>query len=373
MAIPTFQWAAGGRPVSPEEAARQRRVAEALIGRTQSPARNWAEGLSHLAGAYTGTVLQDRAAEAEQAGAAEAAALFNGLNSGSAEQDIIAAMSNPWASDQQQSVAAALLGQQFQQADGGAEFFGTTLPWEDAAGNLQYYQLQRGQGLPQLPVGARWLEPTSTVNTGTAQTVVGRNTGDVQGAIPIDNLGANQAQAVGTGLGNMQVEVINAGRAARSNNAKLDILEATLSGAPQGAQGALVQAAGAFGVPLEGLDDVQAAQAIINQLVPLQRLPGSGTMSDADLALFKQSLPSIMNQPGGNKKIIATLRAINDYVERAGDIEWRLASGKINQATANQEYAALPNPLQSYAAATSAPDGATEVSIGGQTVKVWAD
>ena len=34
-----------------------------------------------------------------------------------------------------------------------------------------------------------------------------------------------------------------------------------------------------------------AAEAMISQLVPAQRPPGSGVISDADLALYKASLP----------------------------------------------------------------------------------
>jgi hypothetical protein len=113
-----------------------------------------------------------------------------------------------------------------------------------------------------------------------------------------------------------------------------------------------VQAAGAFGIPMEGLDDVQASQAIINQLVPLQRLPGSGTMSDADLALFKASLPAIINQPGGNKKIIGTLRAINNYMQELGDIEWDRANGKITQEDADRQIGSIKSPLANFNAST---------------------
>jgi hypothetical protein len=369
----TFQWGPGGRAMTPREVAESRAVAQALAGQRSKVAQNPWEGIAQVANAWSERQWREQAAAAEEAGTAEAAGLFGGLTSSSPQADIIAALNTPWASDTQSSVARALLGEQLEandpykklqlaqaqldyeqdlagDADGG--YFGSTLPYENADGSLGYIQLSKG-GLPELPEGARWLEPTSTVNTGTAQTVIGRNTGAVQGAIPIDNLGAESAKTVGTGLGNISVEVINAGRSARSNNAKLDILDQTLSAAPQGMQGALVQAAGTFGIPMEGLDDVQASQAIINQLVPLQRLPGSGTMSDADLALFKQSLPAIINQPGGNKKIIKTLRAINDYVEKAGDIEWRLVSGKIDQATADKEYGELSSPLENFSATES--------------------
>lgn len=381
-----FIWGKGGKITTPEQAARERAIAQALLGQSQTKASNWGEGLARVAQALSGTSINNRVGEQENQYLQDATATFNGISSASPQADIIAALGNPWLNDDQSSVAKALLNSQLEQADplykaklaaaeaeaagGGVEYFGSTLPWQDAQGNLQYYQLRKGEGLPQLPPGARWLEPTSTVNTGTAQTIIGRNTGGVQGAVPIENMQAEKDKTVGTGLGNISVDVINAGRSARSNNAKLDILEQTIDRAPQGAAGALVQAAGSFGIPLEGLDDVQAAQAIINQLVPLQRLPGSGTMSDADLALFKQSLPAIINQPGGNKKIIATLRSINDYVEKAGDIELELATKQITPQEADRRYRNLANPLQNFNAATgSAPSNPNAVVVDGFSIE----
>lgn len=187
MAIPTFQWAAGGVPVSPEQAKRQRAIAEALIARSATPATNWGAGLADLASSYTGTVLNDRAGEAEAAGALEAGGLFDGLGSSSPEQDIIAALSNPWTSEGQQSVAQALLGQQFQQNDpmrqlqlqklqqeiagGGSDesFFGTPIFTQDANGNLSINQLGNQGSFNQvaLPEGQTLAPPTKEVDTGT--------------------------------------------------------------------------------------------------------------------------------------------------------------------------------------------------------------
>ena len=53
-------------------------------------------------------------------------------------------------------------------------------------------------------------------------------------------------------------------------------------------------------------------RAILSQLVPGQRAPGSGTMSDADLALYRNSLPQISNKPGGNAIIIATMKVLQN-------------------------------------------------------------
>lgn len=156
-------------------------------------------------------------------------------------------------------------------------------------------------------------------------------------------------------------ELINAGMNAQSNNIRLGELEKVLQTAPQGAQGVMVQAAGALGLPVQGLDDVQAAQALINQMVPGQRPPGSGTMSDADLALFKQSLPSIINQPGGNQKILQTMKAINEYTIAQSQIAQAVANREITPAEGRRLQAQVPNPLAGGASggATTMPNGVT--------------
>jgi len=156
---------------------------------------------------------------------------------------------------------------------------------------------------------------------------------------------------------------IDAGMNATSNNMRLGELERILQTAPQGTQGVMVQAAGSLGLPVQGLDDVQAAQALINQMVPGQRPAGSGTMSDADLALFKQSLPSIINQPGGNQKILQTMKAINEYTIQQAQIAQAVANREISPAEGRAMQAQVPNPLarsgSGGSGATSMPNGVT--------------
>ena len=166
-------------------------------------------------------------------------------------------------------------------------------------------------------------------------------------------------------LAEQTASAIESGYNAQSNNIRLQQLESLLgpNGAPQGAPGALVQVAGQFGLPVEGLDDVQAAQALINQMVPGQRPPGSGTMSDADLALFKSSLPQIINSPGGNQKIIQTMKAINEYTIAQAEIAQRVANREISPAEGRALQAQVPNPLAGFgmpaAAASGLPPGVT--------------
>jgi GH24 family phage-related lysozyme (muramidase) len=139
--------------------------------------------------------------------------------------------------------------------------------------------------------------------------------------------------------------VYNSGLAAQRNLGRIDQLEGLLAASPTGLAGTTKQLAGEWGINTEGLDTLQSAQAIINSLVPEQRQPGSGPMSDADLALFKQSLPRIVNQPGGNKIIVDTMRAIAQYDADGARIVQDLRSGKINRAEAFDALQNRPNPL----------------------------
>jgi hypothetical protein len=164
--------------------------------------------------------------------------------------------------------------------------------------------------------------------------------------------------------------VSNAGMQAVRNIGRINQLDTLLQSAPTGAEGALKLAAGEFGINTEGLSDIQSAQAIINSLVPEQRAPGSGPMSDADLALFKQSLPRIINQPGGNQTIVNTMRAIAEYDAQGAVIVQRLRAGEIDRAQAFQELQNRKNPLSSFKApAGAAPTGSQPVVIDGVTIR----
>lgn len=101
-----------GQISSPEQAARKRAVAQALLSQSGSGANNWGEGLARVAQALTGTVLEGRVSDAEAAGQERASALFSDLASGANPDAIIAALTSPdaaWATPAQSSIASALL------------------------------------------------------------------------------------------------------------------------------------------------------------------------------------------------------------------------------------------------------------------------
>jgi flagellar protein FlgJ len=127
---------------------------------------------------------------------------------------------------------------------------------------------------------------------------------------------------------------------------QIDQLATVLEQSPQGARGVFALALGEYGIATEGLDEVQAAQALINQIVPQQRQPGSGPMSDADLALFKQSVPRVLNQPGGNQAILSTMRDIALYTREQSRIASMVADRQITPAEGRKMLQSLANPLE---------------------------
>lgn len=141
-------------------------------------------------------------------------------------------------------------------------------------------------------------------------------------------------------------DLANQGTTASRSSIQLDRLNTLLNQTGGGLATQAKAIAGNFGIETKGLSEIQAAEAIVNQLVPLQRPPGSGTMSDADLALFKRSLPRLINTPAGNKQIIDTLKAINQYDQQIGAIAREALRGRITPEEADARIMRVPNPLR---------------------------
>jgi hypothetical protein len=170
------------------------------------------------------------------------------------------------------------------------------------------------------------------------------------GGVTVNNMPGQDKfdEAFASGDAAMMSTVSEAGLSAQRNLARIDELAGLLTESPSGFAAAAALRAGELGINTEGLDTLQAAQALINSLVPEQRQPGSGPMSDADLALFKQSLPRLINQPGGNRQIIETMRGIAEYDAQGAAIVQRLRAGEIDRATAFSELQNRANPLERF-------------------------
>lgn len=177
--------------------------------------------------------------------------------------------------------------------------------------------------------------------------------------------------------------LVDQGFKASGQLAELAALEELLSGVDTGAGAQFKSFLGEYGINTEGLSDIQAVQAAVSRLIPEQRQPGSGGASDKDFATFRAALPSLINQPGGNKLIIDTIRAINEYDVAASIIAGKVLDGPNNggltRAEGRKALLELGNPLAGFKApkttettTTPAPTDAKATFFANETIKALA-
>ncbi len=138
------------------------------------------------------------------------------------------------------------------------------------------------------------------------------------------------------------------GMNARARIAQLDQLDTLLKQSPAGAEAGLKLWLGDWGLKTDGVDVLQATRALVEKMVPEQRKPGSGPMSDADIVMYRRSLPTVLNQPGGNALIIGTAKAIAEYDMQMGAIADAVADREITPAEGRRRIRELKNPLEDY-------------------------
>lgn len=155
-------------------------------------------------------------------------------------------------------------------------------------------------------------------------------------------------KTLGKGRADSILATQTAGREAQRKSVQLGQLEQALAGSPGGIEAVAKSWLGSRGIATEGLDRLQSAEALISQLVPAQRPPGSGTISDADLALYKASLPRLINTPEGNRLIMQGMRGIMEHDLAAGAIADMVIAGEISPDEGDKRMRELPNPLEGF-------------------------
>lgn len=251
---------------------------------------------------------------------------------------------NPMASPGQRMVAETLLARAFEQPDPMAAI-------ELEKAQLELEALRNPQSQPEYrTVGDSLLRVEGNTVTPVFEAQSGPDT-----VVQVGGEGDAFYKELDKGQATMFQTLMNDGVQASRTSALLDNMAQTLERVPTGGTAAFKAALGEWGISTEGLDDIQAVQALINQIVPQQRQPGSGPMSDADLALFKQSVPRIINQPGGNKIIVDRMRAINAYTAQQAEIAARVANREITPAQGREALQGLSNPLAGIKEQVSPP------------------
>lgn len=136
---------------------------------------------------------------------------------------------------------------------------------------------------------------------------------------------------------------------ARGELAQIAELESLLADGLGGTADAWkVWAQNSLGVNIGAGGPAEAFSALISRLVPTQRPPGSGQMSDKDVELFKNSLPQLINSPEGNALILETMRGMAEFKRQQGEIAMQAMIGRIDRTEAIEQLYALPDPLERF-------------------------
>lgn len=288
-------------------------------------------------------------------------------------QEIMDAASNPFLSDGQKMVVGALLKQRFEpkkydfiSGRDGAIFRG-----DPSAGTLD--QVYGGKP-DQFRVLSNDEEVKMGLDTaGSYQIGPDNKVGKIGGEGTTVNIDQKTEGAFDKKLAEKDAETYST-MSQEGMNAKADLgiigelgtLLKGQGGAMTGLQGWLAQKGVDVG---EATSDLQAAQALINKLVPTQRQPGSGSMSDRDVELFTRSLPSLWNQPGGNEKILTVMQGLAQYKLEQGRIADMVVSGQMSRQDARKALMSLPNPLAGFEAPELPKSERKKVIIDGATIE----
>ena len=122
MEIPSFIFGGGAPAKTPQEAARNRAVYEAIVARMSQAPRDVGEGLSAVGNALVARSAMDRASKGEEAGRSTVAQMFAGLQDGADQAELLSLIGNEWATPQQTAVAQALMNRQFATEDRNLEW-----------------------------------------------------------------------------------------------------------------------------------------------------------------------------------------------------------------------------------------------------------
>lgn len=223
----------------------------------------------------------------------------------------------------------------------------TAVPITDEAGNRISQRTETVRDLTPAEKEARGLDPKKPYQVDQTGKIL-----EVGGGGTTVNLNNGEGDSFYKKLDEKNAEnfsaMSDAGVKARGRMGQIERLEALMEKSPSGAEAAIKESLGKMGINTENLDYLQSATALIERMVPEQRTPGSGPMSDADVQMYRSSLPRVINQPGGNRLIFDTLKGIAQYDAKIGEIADAVADRSITPEAGRQQIQALENPLDAY-------------------------
>lgn len=137
------------------------------------------------------------------------------------------------------------------------------------------------------------------------------------------------------------------GDAANSELVSLNQLDRALQTNPGGFVSGVRGLAAQWGIPMgRGTSDLQIVSSMIDRLTPAQRQGLPGAASDRDVAMFRNSLPSLWQTAEGQRQVMDTLLALAQHRQARGNIASRAieAGGGIEDAFS--AIRGLPDPFR---------------------------
>lgn len=170
------------------------------------------------------------------------------------------------------------------------------------------------------------------------------------------NIGADQAKVFSADFNDAQ--------AARNDLGRIQQLRQNIQQLPGGLAGGLQAFANGYGIKLgPNASNVEAATALINQLIPSQRQGLPGSVSDYEEKQFRGALPALSNTPQGNQLIMNTIEALAQQRKARGDIATQVMTNKMAPEAGLEALNSLGSPFDEFNKATgqqpAAPGGTT--------------
>lgn len=321
--------------------ARQKAMAERQQGVMQNGAINIPQGLAQMAWSAVNALGERRAAEQEAEGRQQLAGILSGFD--------------PSAANAQQSIGQVSmydpelsyrLSEQMIQARRDA-----AAAAERAAARPKYGAVVTGDAAK-----AQGLDPTKSyqLNESTGQYEQVGSSGGITIQNAPEGAGAKKWEETNAAqLSENLNQVFKSGQDASLMLGKVGAMESLMPTMLTGTEAAIATyLKNSWGINLgDSVDKTTAFNAIVDSLVPYQRPPGSGTMSDKDVQLFKSALPSMLASPEANQLVISYLRGIAEYQQQMGAIA-NQALAQPNAADARtffyNEAGKLANPLAGF-------------------------
>lgn len=274
-----------------------------------------------------------------------------------------------------ESTSAALSAYQGQQQ--GQTKFGVTPQYGvDQSGNPVPIQFNdRGEAVTsRMPEGVTISRTPIRMDLGTEWAILDPVTRQVVGREPKNIAAANAEEKIGDWVGESYAEMQKTGMSAGQTLARLDRLEALSkqidTGRLAGAKKAISEYAQALGVDVEGLDEMQAFQALTNQVALEMRNPSGGAgmpgaMSDADREFLLRTVPNLQNTPGGNKLIIDYARKVAQRNQQvaARAREYKRRTGRMDEGFFDELASWSAQTPMFNESASALPQGVTEADI----------